>query len=126
MKDRLSSVANKIAPSLIRRLFNMAKSMDDVVDFTLGDPDIQPHKNIKEAACNAIMNGNTRYSQNAGLLSLREVISQKYLSTESLFYKPESEIAVTVGAMEGLYLTFLSLINPGDEVIIPAPYYVNY
>lgn len=124
--SRISNVANSIAPSMIRKLFNMAKTMDGVVDFTLGDPDIQPHMNIKEAACNAIMEGKTRYSQNAGLLELRETISRRYKEKESIDYSPVSEIAVTVGAMEALYLTLLSLVNPGDEVIIPAPYYVNY
>ena len=111
---------------MIRHLFNLAKTMDDVVDFTLGDPDVQPHLNIKEAACQAIMDGKTRYSQNAGLLELREVIGSRCKKNENITYSPASEIAVTVGAMEGLYLTLLSLVNPGDEVIIPAPYYVNY
>lgn len=124
--SRISNVANSIAPSMIRQLFNLAKTIDGVVDFTLGDPDVQPHKYIKEAACKAIMEGKTRYSQNAGLLELREIISRRYKEKEALDYSPISEIAVTVGAMEGLYLTLLSLVNPGDEVIIPAPYYVNY
>lgn len=124
--SRISNVANSIAPSMIRQLFNLAKTIDGVVDFTLGDPDVPPHKNIKEAACKAIMGGKTRYSQNAGLLELREIISRRYKEKEELDYSPISEIAVTVGAMEGLYLTLLSLVNPGDEVIIPAPYYVNY
>lgn len=124
--SRISNVANSIAPSMIRQLFNMAKTIDDVVDFTLGDPDVQPHRKIKEAACRAIMDGKTRYSQNAGLLELREIISRRYLNKEGLDYSPVSEIAVTVGAMEGLYLTLLSLVDQGDEVIIPAPYYVNY
>lgn len=124
--SRISNVANNIAPSMIRQLFNMAKTINDVVDFTLGDPDVQPDKNIKNAACKAIIEGKTRYSQNAGLLELRQIISKRYLEKEKLEYSPISEIAVTVGAMEGLYLTLLSLVNPGDEVIIPAPYYVNY
>lgn len=124
--SRISNIANSIAPSMIRQLFNMAKTIEGVVDFTLGDPDVQPHRNIKEAACHAIMDGKTRYSQNAGLIELRATISKRYKEKESLDYSPVSEIAVTVGAMEGLYLTLLSLVNPGDEVIIPAPYYVNY
>ena len=124
--SRISKIASSIAPSMIRRLFNLAKTMDDVVDFTLGDPDVQPHVNIKESACRAIMTGKTRYSQNAGLIELRECIGNRYHANEGLSYDPATEIAVTVGAMEGLYLTLLSLINPGDEVIIPAPFYVNY
>lgn len=122
----LSQMALQIKPSLTRKLFNMAKSYDDVIDFTLGDPDIQPHQNIKDAGCVAIQAGRTRYSQNAGLLELREIIANYYIRKESLSYNPVTEVIVTVGAMEGLYLTLLSMLNPNDEVIIPAPYYVNY
>lgn len=122
----ISSIANSIEPSLIRSLFNKAKAMEDVVDFTLGDPDVQPHQAIKDAACNAIQKGMTRYSQNAGLLDLRKTISDYYLRNEGYYYNPQNEIMVSVGAMEGLYLAFLSLLDVGDEVIIPAPYYVNY
>ena len=128
-KDKMipiSKVANSIEPSLIRSIFNMAKTMDDVVDFTLGDPDVQPHQAIKDAACQAIQEGRTRYSQNAGLLELRETIHSYYLRKEGFDYDPVSEIMVSVGAMEGLYLAFLSMLDDGDEVIIPAPYYVNY
>lgn len=124
--SRISKVASTIAPSMIRRLFNLAKTMDDVIDFTLGDPDVQPHHKIKDAACKAVQDGKTRYSQNAGLLELRECISNRYRSIEHMDYNPQHEIAVTVGAMEGLYLTLLSILDPGDEVIIPAPFYVNY
>ena len=123
---KVSQVANSIEPSLIRSIFNLAKTMEDVVDFTLGDPDVQPHQAIKDAACLAIQQGKTRYSQNAGLLELRETISKYYIRKEGFQYDPMTEIMVSVGAMEGLYLTFLSLLDEGDEVIIPAPYYVNY
>lgn len=123
---KVSKVARSIQPSLTRQLFNMAKQYDDVIDFTLGDPDVQPHQAIKDAGCAAIQQGKTRYSQNAGLLDLRRTISEYYMRTESLYYNPESEVMVTVGAMEGLYLALLSVLDPGDEVIIPAPYYVNY
>ncbi|MCM1093915.1 MAG: pyridoxal phosphate-dependent aminotransferase [Lachnospiraceae bacterium] len=104
----------------------MAKEYNDVIDFTLGDPDVPTHQAIKDAGCAAIQRGDTRYSQNAGLLPLRETISRYYEKQEGFYYNPASEIIVTVGAMEGLYLSLLSLINPGDEIIIPAPYYVNY
>lgn len=122
----LSTMAEGIKPSLTRTLFNMAKAYDDVIDFTLGDPDVPTHQKIKDAGCKAIQDSKTRYSQNAGLLELREVISDYYIRKEGFEYDPISEIMVTVGAMEGLYLTLLSITNPGDEYIIPAPYYVNY
>lgn len=123
---KASIVAERIQLSLVRSLFNEAKKYDDVIDFTLGDPDVQPHQAIKDAACDAIQQGKTRYSQNAGLLQLRQTISAYYHRKEGLFYEPDNEIIVTVGAMEGLYLSLLSIVNPGDEIIIPAPYYVNY
>ena len=126
MRIQPSIASQQVTPSLTRKLFNLARQFDDVIDFTLGDPDVQPHQAIKDAACSAIQNGRTRYSQNAGLLELRETISKYYQRSEGLFYDPADEIIVTVGAMEGLYLSLLSLIDPGDEVIIPAPYYVNY
>jgi len=122
----LSNIAKSIRPSLTRHLFNLAKKYDDVIDFTLGDPDVQTHQAIKDAGCLAIQEGKTRYSQKAGLLELRQIISKYYERKEALNYNPENEIIVTVGAMEGLYLSLLSILNPGDEVIIPAPYYVNY
>ena len=122
----LSTMAEGIKPSLTRTLFNMAKAYDDVIDFTLGDPDVPTHQKIKDAGSKAIQDGKTRYSQNAGLLELRNVISDYYIRKEGFEYDPISEIIVTVGAMEGLYLALLSITNPGDEYIIPAPYYVNY
>lgn len=123
---RLSETAKSIRLSLTRTLFNMAKEYDDVINFTLGDPDVPTHQAIKDAGCAAIQQGKTRYSQNAGLLELRETIARYYLRAEGLVYDPVSEIMVTVGAMEGLYLALLAILDPGDEVIIPAPYYVNY
>ena len=122
----ISKTADSIEPSLIRSIFNLAKTMDDVVDFTLGDPDIQPAQAIKDAACQAIQQGRTRYSQNAGLLDLRNTIADYYRRKEGYTYDPATEVMVSVGAMEGLYLAFLALLDEGDEVIIPAPYYVNY
>lgn len=123
---KTSIVADSVQLSLVRSLFNEAKKYDDVIDFTLGDPDVQPHQAIKDAACVAIQEGKTRYSQNAGLIELRQTISKYYERKEGFLYSPDSEVMVTVGAMEGLYLALLSMLNPGDEVIIPAPYYVNY
>lgn len=125
MKE-LSRTANSIEPSLTRQLFNEAKKYNDVIDFTLGDPDIQPAEEIKTAGCKAIMEGKTRYSQNAGLLELRQIISRYCIAKEHLNYNPQTEIIVSVGAMEAVFLALASMINDGDEVVFPAPYYVNY
>ncbi len=123
---KISKIGIGIEPSLTRALFNKAKEYTDVVDFTLGDPDVPTPLSIKEAGCKAIMDGKTRYSQNAGLKELRNTIHSYYLQKESLNYDADKETIVTVGAMEGLYLTLLALLDEGDEVVIPAPYYVNY
>lgn len=122
---KISKAATNIQPSLTRKLFNMAKEYENVIDFTLGDPDIPTPTPIKEAGCKAIMENKTRYSQNAGLIDLRQAIANYIFKKEQLTYSPENEILVSVGAMEGLYLSLLATIDSGDEVIIPAPYYVN-
>ena len=93
---------------------------------TLGDPDIQPDSRIKEAACLSIQEGKTRYSANAGLIELRRVISKSIEKRNHIKYDPNCEIAVTIGAMEAIYVSLLCLVNSGDEVIIPEPYWINY
>lgn len=123
---KLSKIANEIEPSLTRKLFNMAKQYDDVIDFTLGDPDYKTPHHVMEAACKAIVEGKTNYSANAGLLELREKIAQSIEKEDAVKYDPLSEIIVTAGAMNALYLSLRVLINQGDEVIIPSPYWVNY
>lgn len=123
---RISDMANRIQPSLTRKLFDMSKKYDDVIDFTLGDPDYETPDYIKKAGCNAIQGGKTKYSANAGLQELRYVIAERIKEETNIVYEPENEIQITVGAMEGIYLSLCCLINPGDEVMIPSPYWVNY
>ena len=123
---QLSETAKSITPSLTRKLFNLAQKYDNVIDFTFGDPDIHPHQNIKDAGCKAILEGHTRYSPNAGLLELREVISTRYKEQYNMEYSPSDEVMITVGGMEALYLALLAILDKGDEVIIPAPYWINY
>lgn len=121
----LSALARVVAPTLSRQLFMMAKQYDDVVDFTLGDPDIPTPLPICEAAINAARAGHTRYAPNAGLPALREAIA-KQVSKESGIAYEANNVAVTVGATEAVYLAFMTCINPDDEVIILAPYWVQY
>lgn len=123
---RISSMAKRIQPSLTRKLFDMAKNYNDVIDFTLGDPDYETPEYVKKAGCEAIMGGRTKYSANAGLMELRKVISERVERETGIHYDSATEVLVTVGAMEGIYLALCGLIDPGDEVIIPAPYWVNY
>ena len=121
----LSNLTRIISPTLSRQLFMMAKKYDDVVDFTLGDPDIPTPAPICEAAAKAAANGKTRYAPNAGLPSLREAIA-KQVSKESEIEYNANNVAVTIGATEAVYLSFMACINPGDEVIILAPYWAQY
>ena len=121
----LAALTRVIAPTLSRQLFMMAKQYDDVVDFTLGDPDIPTPAPICEAAAKAAAEGKTRYAPNAGLPALREVIA-KQVSNESGIEYNANNVAVTIGATEAVFLSFMACINPGDEVIILAPYWVQY
>ena len=121
----LSALSKAITPTLSRQLFMMAKQYDDVIDFTLGDPDVPTPKAICDAAYDAAINGKTHYSPNAGLPALREEIA-KLVSKESGNNYEGKNVAVTIGATEAVYLSFMACVNPGDEVIILAPYWVQY
>lgn len=123
---KASQAVKSITPSLTRELFNLAHNYEDVIDLTLGDPDIQPDSRIKEAACLSIQEGKTRYSANAGLIEFRNVLANQFEKDYGLKVLADENIIVTVGGMEALYLSLCCLIDKGDEVIIPAPYYVNY
>lgn len=121
----LSDLSRVISPTLSRQLFMMAKQYDDVIDFTLGDPDVPTPAAICKAAAKAAAEGKTHYAPNAGLPALREAIA-KQVSKESGIEYAANNVAVTIGATEAVYLSFMACINPGDEVIILAPYWVQY
>ncbi len=123
---RISDNAMQITPSPTRKLFDMASKYNDTIDLTLGDPDIKTPLEIRSAACDAIMEGKTRYSANAGLYDLRCAVSNNIEKRNHIHYDPKKEIAITVGAMEALYVSLLCLLNPGDEVVIFEPYWINY
>lgn len=121
----LSALTRVISPTLSRQLFMMAKQYDDVVDFTLGDPDVPTPHAICDAAIKAALSGKTRYAPNAGLPTLREMIGQQVRNDSGIAYNANN-VAVTIGATEAVYLSFMACINPEDEVIILAPYWVQY
>lgn len=126
IKLKVSKLTNRVQPSKGRQLFNFAAQYEDVIDLTLGDPDIIPPVSVRTAGCAAIMDGKTRYSANAGLVELRKVYADYLKKNFNREYDYQTQIAVTVGGMEALYLAFISSVDPGDEVIIFAPYYINY
>lgn len=121
-----SNMADAVEPSLSRHLFNLARQYEDVVDLTLGDPDLKPAECIREAACSAIAAGKTRYSANAGIIELREAVASCIKQDYGIVADSQSQLIVTVGGMEALFLALASTIDAGDEVVIFAPYYVNY
>ena len=123
---KLSERARNLKQSEPRRIYDAAQQYRDVIDLTLGDPDLPPPENVRNAGCRAIAAGKTRYSANAGLVELRRAIAAEAEREYALTFDPTAEIIVTVGAMEAAYLTLWSLLDPGDEAIIPAPYWINY
>lgn len=98
---------------------------DSVIDFSVGEPDFPTPENIKSAANKAIENNFTRYTLNTGIPVLREAISKKLKNENNLLYSP-NEIIVSNGAKHSIYNAINALVDEGDEVIIPAPYYVSY
>lgn len=122
---QISEISRVVGPTLSRQLFMLAKQYDDVVDFTLGDPDIPTPIAICEASNKAAAEGKTRYAPNAGIPELREAITKYTANETGIDYKVEN-VCITVGATEAFYLAFDSILNESDEVIILAPYWVQY
>ncbi len=97
----------------------------DIVGFGAGEPDFDTPDFIKSACVQAIKEGKTKYTPSAGILELREALSEKLHKENSIEYSP-SEIVITAGAKMALYLVFLAFLNEGDEVLLPSPYWVSY
>ncbi len=115
-----------VPPSGIRKFFDIASEMKDVISLSVGEPDFVTPWNIRETAIFSIERGITHYTSNWGTIELRRQIA-RYLSTRyELEFNPADEIVVTVGASEALDLVFRAIIDPGDEILIPAPSYVSY
>jgi aminotransferase len=115
-----------LKPSGIRKFFDIAATMDDVISLGIGEPDFSTPQPIIEAGIASLKSGETHYTSNHGLMDLRRATSDKLLSLYQVAYNPSKEIVMTVGVSEALYLTFTALLNPGDEVIIPTPCFVSY
>lgn len=125
----LSSKNMAISPSPTLSIDAKYKEMKaegiDVVGFGAGEPDFDTPDHIKEAAIQAIRDGQTKYTPAAGTLALRKAISDKFKKDNGLDYAP-SQIVVSNGAKHSLANAFAAILNPGDEVIIPAPFWVSY
>ena len=121
----ISNTVKENEPQLVRRIYDKSKEYDNVVDLTLGDPDIPTPQQVKDAAAAALAANKTKYTANAGIVELRQAIAQDVKKRTGLDYSIQ-EIAVTAGAMGALYLSTTSILNPGDEMIILQPHWPNY
>ena len=116
----------QVPPSGIRRFFDIAGTMKDAISLGVGEPDFVTPYHIRSAAIDSILDGETQYTPNRGLLSLRKEIAQYLIDRFQVSYDPEKEMMVTVGASEAIDLALRVCLRPGDEVILPDPGYVSY
>lgn len=120
--DRISDVS----PSGIRKFFELTSSVEDIISLGVGEPDFVTPWHIREAAIHSLEKGLTMYTANQGIMELREAIAKQLQTNYGLNYDPATQILITVGVSEGLDLALRTVINPGDEVIMPDPCYVAY
>ncbi|MGB9593151.1 MAG: pyridoxal phosphate-dependent aminotransferase [Anaerolineae bacterium] len=126
MKNVLAQRVVSVPPSGIRKFFDIAATMKDVISLGIGEPDFVTPPAITEAGIRSLQQGETHYTSNSGILELRQAISDNVARLYGVRYNAESEILVTVGVSEALHLAMSALIDPGDEVIIPTPCFVAY
>ncbi len=126
MEHLINPNVRQIELSGIRKFYNLVSEIDGVLSFTIGLPDFPTPLHIKEQAIEAIENDMTTYTHNAGTPALREAISTFMAERYSLNYDPASEIIVTVGASQAIDIAFRTILQHGDEVILPGPVYPGY
>lgn len=122
----LNQTLRVLKPSGIRRFFDIANEMEDVISLSIGEPDFSTPWHIRQEGIRTLEAGKTWYSPNAGLMKLREAIAAYVQRHSGVTYSPKDEILVTVGGSEAIDLGFRALLNPGDEVLIPEPCFVCY
>jgi aminotransferase len=115
-----------LKPSGIRKFFDIVATMKDVISLGIGEPDFVTPAPIVEAGIRSLRGGETHYTSNAGRLELRQAVSEHLQRLYGVHYDPISEIIISVGVSEALYLTMSALLNPGEEVIVPTPCFVSY
>jgi aminotransferase len=124
---KLSEIVKTIPPSAIRKFFDLANEMKgEVISLSIGEPDFVTPWAICEAGIYSLEQGRTHYSPNAGYIELREEIARYMKRKFRLSYNPKDEMVVTVGGSEAIDIAVRSLVNPGEEVIIPEPCFVSY
>ncbi len=124
---RISRRVNAVPPSGIRRYFDIAATMEDVVSLGIGEPDFVTPAPILQAGVASLQAGHTAYTSNAGMIELREAVVRKLVHLyDAPAYDPEQEALITVGVSEAMYLIMQALLDEGDEVIVPQPCFVSY
>jgi aminotransferase len=122
----LNPIVAACPPSGIRRFFDIAATLDNVISLGVGEPDYVTPWHVREAGIYALEQGYTTYTSNAGLLELREAIVADLAKRHAVSFDPAAECLITSGVSQGLDLVMRTLLSPGDEVIIPEPCYVAY
>jgi aminotransferase len=122
----LSNTVQAIQPSGIRRFFDLASSMENVISLGVGEPDFVTPWNVIEASYHSLEQGYTAYTANAGLFELRKEISRYMKRRFGVTYSPDEEMVVTVGASQAIDLALRAVVNPGEEVIVVEPSFVSY
>jgi len=124
--DFLAARVRDMAPSGIRRFFDMLAEMTDVISLTIGEPDFTTPQPITRAAIDSLEAGETHYTANGGMIELRELIAANLAHRYGVSYDPRTELVITVGASEGVDASLRALLDPGDEVIYHEPCFVSY
>jgi aminotransferase len=126
MEAYISDVVKSIAPSGIRKFFDLVSQTEGVISLGVGEPDFVTPWHIREACLYSLEKGYTMYTSNLGLLELREEIAGYQKRTIGVEYEPQDQILVTVGVSEAIDIALRALLQPGDEVLVPEPCYVSY
>lgn len=126
MSPKLNPRVTELEISGIRQFFNRVQHYPEALQLTLGQPDFPTPEHIKAAAKNALDLNKTTYTANAGTFELRKAVSSWIYSKYSLVYEPDNEIIITSGASQAIDVTMRTILEPGDEVIVPAPVYPAY
>lgn len=125
LSDRINNLAESQTLAMAKKSRELQAQGKDIISLSIGEPDFDTPQFIKDAAKRAIDNNVTRYTPVSGILELRKAVAQKFKRDNNLNYTPE-QIIVSTGAKQSLANIILSLVNPGEEVIVPIPYWVSY
>ncbi len=126
MRKFTSNRVDSVPPSGIRRFFDIAATMKNVISLGIGEPDFVTPERILNAGTASLNRGETQYTSNSGILGLRQAVAAHLKKLYGVAYDPETELLITVGVSEALYLALTAVLDPGDEVIVPQPCFVAY